>query len=143
MFVAAINQSISGKGNTTPCDESTTVKGLLACFTEMSRWIDAFPPIVQPMRYGNKAYRQWHDHLVRESARMCASLLGESSEDEKASGVTELCPYFYDSFGNATRIDYGTGHETMFLVFLCESVSCLLPSLEMTLFPSIEAIRDC
>uniref|UniRef100_A0A914ENS2 Serine/threonine-protein phosphatase 2A activator n=1 Tax=Acrobeloides nanus TaxID=290746 RepID=A0A914ENS2_9BILA len=27
-------------------------------------------------------------------------------------------PYFMDSFGNATRIDYGTGHEAAFLVFL-------------------------
>ena len=30
----------------------------------------------------------------------------------------ELCGYFVDSFGNATRIDYGTGHETTFIAFL-------------------------
>ena len=27
--------------------------------------------------------------------------------------------YLCESFGNATRIDYGTGHETNFLAFLC------------------------
>eukprot|EP01138_Halocafeteria_seosinensis_P015145 gb/GECG01015458.1/.p1 GENE.gb/GECG01015458.1/~~gb/GECG01015458.1/.p1 ORF type:complete len:435 (+),score=48.91 gb/GECG01015458.1/:1-1305(+) len=30
----------------------------------------------------------------------------------------ELCAYLSDSFGNATRIDYGTGHETNFFIFL-------------------------
>lgn len=27
--------------------------------------------------------------------------------------------YLCESFGNATRIDYGTGHETNFIAFLC------------------------
>ena len=36
-----------------------------------------------------------------------------------APAVIELAPYLADSFGNATRIDYGTGHETNFCVLLC------------------------
>lgn len=32
--------------------------------------------------------------------------------------MPELIPYFLDSFGNATRIDYGTGHELSFIFFL-------------------------
>lgn len=34
------------------------------------------------------------------------------------SGVIELVPYFTDSFGNSSRIDYGTGHETNFAAWL-------------------------
>ena len=30
----------------------------------------------------------------------------------------ELTPYLTESFGNATRIDYGTGHETNFMTWL-------------------------
>lgn len=30
----------------------------------------------------------------------------------------ELVPYLTDSFGNHTRIDYGTGHETNFAALL-------------------------
>lgn len=45
----------------------------------------------------------------------------------------ELAGYLEESFGNPTRIDYGTGHETTFIVFLCRqtihnlssSVDCL------------------
>ena len=32
--------------------------------------------------------------------------------------MSELASYFADSFGNATRIDYGTGHETTFVALL-------------------------
>jgi serine/threonine-protein phosphatase 2A activator len=31
---------------------------------------------------------------------------------------TELTPYLLDAFGNASRIDYGTGHETAFVCWL-------------------------
>lgn len=32
--------------------------------------------------------------------------------------VTELCSYLQDAFGHPVRLDYGTGHETSFQVFL-------------------------
>jgi hypothetical protein len=37
---------------------------------------------------------------------------------ELQGAAVELLPYLLDSFGNATRIDYGTGHETTFVAFL-------------------------
>lgn len=37
---------------------------------------------------------------------------------ELAGAAVELAPYFCDSWGNATRIDYGTGHETTFVAWL-------------------------
>lgn len=37
---------------------------------------------------------------------------------ELAAAAAELSPYWVDSFGNATRIDYGTGHETTFAALL-------------------------
>lgn len=33
--------------------------------------------------------------------------------------LIELLPYFALSFGNETRLDYGTGHEATFAAFLC------------------------
>ena len=38
--------------------------------------------------------------------------------DFHRSASVELAPYLYDSFGNKSRIDYGTGHETNFFAFL-------------------------
>ena len=36
----------------------------------------------------------------------------------KESIVEEIQVYLVDSFGNPTRIDYGTGHEMAFVMFL-------------------------
>lgn len=33
--------------------------------------------------------------------------------------IIEITAYIVDSFGNPTRIDYGTGHELSFCMFLC------------------------
>lgn len=38
--------------------------------------------------------------------------------DAAAAATIELAPYFSDSFGNYSRIDYGTGHETNFMAWL-------------------------
>lgn len=38
--------------------------------------------------------------------------------DEQRFASVELTPYLHDSFGNKSRIDYGTGHETNFFAFL-------------------------
>ena len=32
---------------------------------------------------------------------------------------TPHAPYIIEGFGNATRIDYGTGHEAKFMAFVC------------------------
>lgn len=39
--------------------------------------------------------------------------------DEMHGASIELGEYLKDAFGNATRIDYGTGHESNFVAFLC------------------------
>lgn len=33
--------------------------------------------------------------------------------------IPEIMVYLEEGFGNATRIDYGTGHEISFIMFLC------------------------
>ncbi len=46
-------------------------------------------------------------------------MLKECLADEKyAEHIEETSYYLVDSFGNETRIDYGTGHEMTFAMFL-------------------------
>lgn len=42
----------------------------------------------------------------------------ESLPEEFHPAIVELETYLNESFGNAVRIDYGTGHETNFIVWL-------------------------
>jgi serine/threonine-protein phosphatase 2A activator len=46
------------------------------------------------------------------------SLIAEFLDDRTKSASVELQPYLIDSFGNATRVDYGSGHEAAFMVFI-------------------------
>lgn len=47
------------------------------------------------------------------------SLIQNAVPESHHRAVPEICPYLIDGFGNPTRIDYGTGHEISFLMFLC------------------------
>lgn len=66
-------------------------------------------------RYGNPAYRDWFERLSVEGKLLTIQIL---PEELRSSAIVEVFPYLMDSFGNYTRIDYGTGHETNFAAFL-------------------------
>lgn len=51
---------------------------------------------------------------MQKTPELLDSLLPEQLKPAQV----ELAPYIRDSFGNATRIDYGSGHEAAFLVLL-------------------------
>ncbi|CAK9251378.1 unnamed protein product [Sphagnum jensenii] len=78
--------------------------------------VNDIPPLQQPMRYGNKAFRDWHARLEIETDIFLRDLLPASLHP----AIIELSAYLNQSFGNETRIDYGTGHELSgVLFFLC------------------------
>lgn len=137
-----------------------TLRAICEVLHEMEGWIDEFPPLEQPMRFGNKAFRSWHQRLLDVSgmraltvaacdslpaggdrgiapcrrargpvsgADMALARALQRSEDimrrilpgRLHGAVVELAPYIGDAFGNQTRIDYGTGHETTFVFWMC------------------------
>lgn len=86
------------------------------CFMQkLYNLIDEVPPLKQPMRFGNKAFRTWHDRMTSEAN----TFLCETIPEDKSGAVAELAPYILDMFGNTTRIDYGTGHELNFALLFC------------------------
>jgi len=96
------------------------VQPLYDYLTKLELWLNDIPPVEQPMRFGNKAFRTWLDKII---ANVDADLLeiGQAGNPEFkhfARAVPELKEYLIDSFGSYERIDYGTGHELNFYVFL-------------------------
>lgn len=68
-------------------------------------------------RFGHLAFRNWFDVMELKTEEFVNSIVKDkttTSEDYKM----ELKIYLYESFGNRTRIDYGTGHELNFFIFL-------------------------
>lgn len=67
------------------------------------------------MRFGNRAFKTFLDRLWAEKTdNFILSLLS----DDKKEALIEVKVYLNDSFGSHQRIDYGTGHELNFFLFL-------------------------
>ncbi|GBG87382.1 hypothetical protein CBR_g45439 [Chara braunii] len=115
-FVVALSESVKGIKISDECHVSPVVQNLIGVLQTMSGWIDEIPPVKQPARYGNIAYRDWQKRLQERGPAMVASVLPDQSL--ALGAIREIFPYFADSFGNAIRIDYGTGHEANFGAFL-------------------------
>jgi len=67
------------------------------------------------MRFGNKAYKTLMDKVIANSDETLAGLSTMPGFDK---AIPEIKVYWEESFGNYERIDYGTGHELNFVVFL-------------------------
>ncbi|XP_042148562.1 serine/threonine-protein phosphatase 2A activator isoform X2 [Ixodes scapularis] len=114
-FVLAMNERIKGKKLTDDFPVSEVTSGLLRLLETLDAWVEETPPVSQPQRFGNSAFRTWLQKVHKEAEE----LLREALPEDCRPAVVELFPYLQESFGNMTRIDYGTGHEMSFAMFLC------------------------
>lgn len=111
-FIKNLNDSVKGTNLEETSSLSENVVKVVKILDELIKWIDEIPPIQQPQRFGNKAFRDWFKRL-QEKAN---DLLKDFSSNQ--NDLEEMSLYFIESFGNDTRIDYGTGHEMNFAFFL-------------------------
>ncbi|KRY39773.1 Serine/threonine-protein phosphatase 2A activator [Trichinella spiralis] len=112
-FVRELNCSVKGllMSDCPPANEN--VKGILEVLKILHSWIDEIPLAPETARFGNKAFRIWQSRLEENAESLIRQHILK-----KTILVNELKPYLTNSFGNSTRIDYGTGHEVSFLMFL-------------------------
>lgn len=115
-FVQSCAEAVIGVKISDNYPVSTHVLKFEAFMGRLGDLVDEIPPLKQPMRFGNKAFRQWHTRLSEIVPEFLRSLLPLNLVELGA--CEELSPYFCSSFGNETRIDYGTGHEMTFAVAL-------------------------
>ncbi|KAL9002324.1 MAG: hypothetical protein Q9188_004731 [Gyalolechia gomerana] len=101
---------------------SESIRRLQGLLAELDAIIDEVPPDPGPRRFGNVAFRKWHELVESRSASLLQRHLPEKVSSFKASSSVsagaELRSYLLAAFGSAQRLDYGTGHELNFLAFL-------------------------
>lgn len=114
-FINGISTSIQGKKLSAIVEASPIAEAVANIFVKLNALLDETPPCDQPQRFGNKSYRDWYQKL-KENA---TPILEDALPNELHDAIPEVIVYFIESFGNATRIDYGTGHELAFIMFLC------------------------
>ncbi|KAJ7068802.1 hypothetical protein C8F01DRAFT_1018396 [Mycena amicta] len=140
IFLRRLNESVVGQ-DIPEADPSTSkaIEGIMELLEVLDDWIDEIPVQVSPQRFGNLAFRTWGKRLEDESQTLLETLLPA----ECTPIIPHVKPYLLTSFGSFGRMDYGTGHETSFALFLlCLSLTRFLqPSpveeraIVLTLFP--------
>jgi serine/threonine-protein phosphatase 2A activator len=95
-------------------ETSDAVKSILAILDEAEALVLDTPPDESGgSRFGNKLFRSFIDKTKTASASWHQKL-GVSSPD----AIAEVGTYLAQSFGNRMRIDYGSGHELNFMIWL-------------------------
>jgi serine/threonine-protein phosphatase 2A activator len=93
---------------------SGPVSRICSVLALIDRSIDDNPPENTGSRFGNPAFRGFHDDLAKRSVSTIPSTL--QIEDKRAIG--ELSTYLINSFGSRERLDYGSGHELNIVLWL-------------------------
>uniref|UniRef100_A0A1A8B9Q8 Serine/threonine-protein phosphatase 2A activator n=1 Tax=Nothobranchius furzeri TaxID=105023 RepID=A0A1A8B9Q8_NOTFU len=103
-FIVTLNEGVKGKKMSCEYEVSETVDRLLELLGTLDRWINETPPVDQPSRFGNKAYRTWFAKLEQEAETLVSAVLPA----DRSAAAPEIAVYLKESVGNPTRIDYGT-----------------------------------
>ncbi|CAJ0577250.1 unnamed protein product, partial [Mesorhabditis spiculigera] len=115
-FLHRVNDAVAGKKTSQWVPQSPGVQKVMSMLEVIKGYTDKHPPEAEmQQRYGNKAYRKWYAELTENAKELINDVL-EEVENDGAAAMLE--PYLLDSFGNQTRIDYGSGHEAAFIILL-------------------------
>ncbi|KAK5113586.1 hypothetical protein LTR85_010815 [Meristemomyces frigidus] len=116
--------------------EDPAIKALLAVLDEAEELVNKCPPIDTGSRFGNPAFRDFLGQ-VDKTLPSWHEKLGISD----SQAIDEVSTYLAQAFGNGTRIDYGSGHELNFILWLLclRQLSILpdstFPALTLLVFP--------
>ena len=125
-FVFTLSESAADRKNSSIASTALDplIQNLLGILDEVEQLIEQYPPDGQGQsRFGNPAFRSFVDAVARSSDSWHRTL-GITSP----SCIGEVSTYLQHSFGNRARIDYGSGHELNFIMWLlCLNRLSLLP----------------
>ncbi|OLY83754.1 Serine/threonine-protein phosphatase 2A activator [Smittium mucronatum] len=119
-FIQQLSESVIGKRIADQQDDSKIISSFCQMLDTLETWLDEYLPIQdETQRFGNKSFRLWIGRLEEDATGLITNILDNSNcPDYDQNTVLDLYPYFVNSFGNKTRIDYGSGHEMFFIIFL-------------------------
>ncbi|KAG8894440.1 Serine/threonine-protein phosphatase 2A activator 2 [Tulasnella sp. 403] len=113
-YINTLNAQVVGVKLTDDCPPSEVINSLLAILDKVESIAKDTPPVDNAAsRFGNPAFRTFYDKLGEASLLIHQSIPGLPED-----AIPELSVYFCESWGNRTRIDYGSGMELNFLCWL-------------------------
>lgn len=117
-FVEELAFIVKSKPLSYEVEITKTIQICLDIIQEMKDLVKDIPPVGDPMRYGNIAFRTWFSKVIEKTEDWMTKIILTKNEKVEKKVLIELTAYFRESLGNNTRIDYGTGHETAFAAWM-------------------------
>jgi serine/threonine-protein phosphatase 2A activator len=91
-----------------------TVKRIVSILQDAEKLLEKCPPEDTGSRFGNPMFRSFLDEIDKVLPAWHRELLGLTEPAQ----IDEVATYLRHSFGNRQRIDYGSGHELNFFLWL-------------------------
>lgn len=116
-FITDLSNSVIGKTNDAEggIESSPAVQAMMQLLEDVLAIIKKHPvKDKSSSRFGKPEFRDVYDEINYNSKQLIKKEFGLTDDGL----VSEISVYLNESFGNRTRIDYGSGHELNFLVFL-------------------------
>ncbi|KAJ7237484.1 Phosphotyrosyl phosphatase activator [Mycena haematopus] len=112
-YIGVLNDAVVGMKLSADCSQSDGVTAVLGVLDTIEATAHAIPPVENAAsRFGNPAFRTFYDRISELSPSLHAKL------PIPADAREEVGTYLVESWGNRTRIDYGSGMELNFLCWL-------------------------
>eukprot|EP00058_Branchiostoma_floridae_P008200 XP_002593688.1 hypothetical protein BRAFLDRAFT_62463 [Branchiostoma floridae] len=143
-FVLTLNEAVKGKSRTCECHISEPTEKLLGILDTLDRWVDETPPVEQPQRFGNKAYRTWFQRLEENVESLVQPLLPEKyhtaapeiavylREGDMRQHLLHFCAAFLSCVSSQKRTCYPLSSE----------FSTDHPTIEPKHFPQLDTVQQ-